>query len=559
VTDLLVKYGGYDEDVVKSLQEGLNIPGLIARILCARGIRSPLEAKAFLYPTLGDLSDPFLIPDMEKGVLRTMKAIEEKERIGLFGDYDADGITSLALMENFLKQLGIAPLTWVPERKDGYGLSRHAVEVLKEKGVTLLICLDCGSSNVEEIGLANSLGVDTVVLDHHELSEEMPPAEALINPKREGSKFPTRELAACGVTFFFLMALRRFMMREGRLKEKINLKRELDVVAIGTLGDMVPLTKDNRIMTRFGMEMMRTQPRTWLKAFYKKNIISRGKIDEYALSFVITPRINAAGRVSKPEESLRFLVCDDETESERLLTVLHDANRERQQTEQAVLREAIGMVQNDNGHRNNAIVLFREGWHIGVIGIVAQKLMERYGKPSIVITEVDGLCKGSGRGGNGIDLYGAINSLSSFLVRFGGHKYACGISLLRENILPFSEAFEGSVKEFHAEKPREIYVDTVADFEELTKEAVDLIDGLTPFGVGNPRPNLLLTSSAISISDRKVRIVDRNNRPWQGHIPGQGPFPRGPYAGVVATPAVREQMGKKFIHLSVRELLPLKT
>jgi single-stranded-DNA-specific exonuclease len=551
-------WNGYDEGSVAVLQEALNVPALIARILYARGIRTPKDAETFLHPTLDGLSDPLLLPDVEKGVLRTMRAIARKEVIGLFGDYDADGITSLALMVNFFRQLGINPITYIPDRKEGYGLNRPALEALKEKGVTFLVCLDCGSTNVEEIRHGNRLAMDTVVIDHHEMGEELPPALAVINPKREGSVFPTRDLAACGVTFFFIMALRRYMMNAGQLKEKINLKRELDIAAIGTMGDMVPLTKDNRIMTRFGMDLMRRSPRPWLKSFFKKNIIAKGKIDEYALSFIITPRINAAGRVSRPEKSLQFLICEDECESEALLKTLHDANRERQGKEQEVTRQAVDMVHKNGLSGKNGIVLFKEGWHVGVIGIVAQKLAEMFGKPSIVITEVDGICKGSGRGGDGMDLYETIASLAPLLLRFGGHKYACGISLLRENVRSFSEAFEGSVQGFLSGRQRQVHVDATADFEELTEETVRLIEELAPFGVGNPRPNLLLTPSAVSVNSRKIRITDRTNRPWYGHIPGQGSIPPGPYAGVVASPTIREQMGEKFIHLSVKELIPEK-
>jgi single-stranded-DNA-specific exonuclease len=552
----IVKAGTSESDIIASLQAELNLSHLSARILFSRGFTDPRLAETFLYPRLADLSDPFLMPDMEKAVLRVIEAVRTKERICLYGDYDADGVTSVALMVNFLGHLGVRPDTYLPERKEGYGLNAASVAKMKEDGVGLLICLDCGSTNIDEIRGANAVGIDAIVIDHHEPGEDLPPAIAIVNPKRRGAKFPTRDLAACGVTFFFLLAMRRVLAGKGLLHDTINLKRELDLVTLGTVADMVPLTGDNRVIVKFGMEMMRKRPRTWLKSFFKSGIISRGVIDEYTLGFIIIPRINASGRVSTPDISLDFLLSDDDFSSRAFLQKLHDANRQRQRIEQGIVREAVLEIEGENLSDRNSIVLFREGWHVGVIGIVAQKLTEMYRKPSIIITEVDGLWKGSGRGGDGLDLHEAIESIAHLLLKFGGHKYACGVSLTRENLMPFREAFDKCVKGGLKDRMKGVRIDTSAAFEELTGDLAEFIERASPFGMGNPRPNLLFTPSAVTLNNRFVKIVDGEKRTWYGTMQGQGPVPETANLNIVASPVVREDMGERFIHLNVKEFVP---
>jgi single-stranded-DNA-specific exonuclease len=540
---------------VDLLSEELGLSRLCARILHSRGFSDPEKVKLFLYPKVEDLSDPFLLPDMEKVVLRVIEAIGEKEKICLYGDYDADGVTSAALMINFFKHLGIAPVVYLPERREGYGLNESAVRKLKQEGVTLLICLDCGSTNIKEIGLANTLGIETIVIDHHEPGDELPRAYGIVNPKRKDAGFPTRELAACGVVFFFLLALRRVLSGNGQLRGTINMKRELDLVALGTVADMVPLTGDNRIIVKFGMEMMRKRPRTWLRSFYASGIVARGTVDEYSLGFIIIPRINASGRVSSPTTALRFLISEDESASRAMLAELHDVNRQRQRIEQETVKEAIEAIESENLTDRNSIVLFREGWHIGVIGIVAQKLTEMYRKPSIVITEVDGLWKGSGRGGDGIDLHDTIESVSHLVEKFGGHKFACGVSLLEKNLIPFRDAFDECVQGVLKVREKTVRVDTGAAFEELTGDLMEFIERASPFGMGNPRPNLLLGPSTVKMNKRFAKITDDANRTWYGTFQGLSPAADDEKVNIVASPIIREDLGEKFIHLAIKEFV----
>ncbi len=536
----------------------LGVPDIIARILVARGITTPDEASIFLRPRLGDLSDPFDLPDMEKGIMRLVDAVIKGEKICIWGDYDADGISSLALAYNFLKDLGITPVVHIPTREEGYGLHAERIEGLHEEGVGLLVSLDCGSSNVEEIARARDLGIDTVVIDHHEIGSDLPPAHAVINPKRKDSIFPTRDLAACGVTFFFLMGLRRTLHKKGLISKHINLKKELDLVTVGTVGDMVPLVGDNRILVRHGMEVMNETPRAWLRSMLGNRIISKGLVNEFALGFIIVPRINAAGRVSRPDPSFHFLVSPDDAAALPLLAALQRANSDRQGREKKIHDQIVRDISVNGLAGRKTIVVFDEKWQeqSGVLGIVAQKLTEQFGKPSIVMTKVKGVWKGSGRGGDGMDLFETICSLSPLLLKYGGHKYACGLSVAEENVELFAEAFERSVEGPIVPRTREVHIDTAAALDELTTGTMELLERIGPFGIGNPRPNLLLDVAGISATEKGyAKITDHASRVWDGFYPGKGPVKKDGPTRVIASPAVRMRMGEKFVNLSVKEIL----
>jgi single-stranded-DNA-specific exonuclease len=544
------------EKTVQTIAADLGVPGLIARILVARGIKNADDARVFLKPKLEDLSDPFLIPDMQKGVDRVITAMTQKETICLYGDYDADGVTSLALMINFLKHFDITPVTHIPSRQDGYGLHISSINTFHERGVTLLVSLDCGSSNIEEVRYARDCGIDTVIIDHHEMGSAAPPAYALINPKRKDSQFPTRDLAACGVTFFFLLALRRTMHTKGLLSKAINLKKELDIVTVGTVGDMVPLTGDNRIMVKHGMEVMNKDPKAWLKAMHKSKTITKGIIDEFTLGFIIVPRINAAGRVSEPEKSLHFLASEEEVGAASYLKNLEDANRQRQRVEEKILREIVNDLKKDHIAERNTIVVFNEKWHVGVLGIVAQKLAEMFKKPSIVITKLNDIWKGSGRGAAGMDLFETITLLAPLLLKYGGHRYACGISLAEENLVLFADAFEKSVKnDSVVEKKREITCDSTAEFEELTTELMEYIGQLSPFGIGNPRPNLSLNPAGIvPLKYGRVKITDSKKRAWYGYMQADQQIPRCDNLYCIVSPVLKVEMGERFINLNIKDI-----
>lgn len=547
------------EDAVRRAAQLAGFPGvpdIIARILVARGITTPDEASVFLRPRLGDLSDPFDLPDMNKGIMRLVDAVIKREKICIWGDYDADGISSTALAYNFLKNLGITPVIRIPAREEGYGLHIEGIQRLHDEGISLLISVDCGSSNIEEITRANELGIDTIVVDHHEIGADLPPAHAVINPKRKDSAFPTRDLAACGVTFFFLMGLRRVLHKRGLISGHINLKKELDLVTVGTVGDMVPLSGDNRILVRHGMEVMNEAPRAWLRSMLGNRIISKGLVNEFALGFIIVPRINAAGRVARPDPAFDFLVSPDDAAALSLLKELQAANTRRQTLEKNIHEQIVRNIATGGLAGKKTIVVFDEKWHHGVLGIVAQKLTEQYGKPAIVLTRVNGTWKGSGRGGDGMDLFETICSLSPLLLKYGGHKYACGISVAEHNINLFADAFERSVDGALLSRKREVHIDTAAGFDELTGDVLDLLEQMGPFGIGNPRPNLLFEVKGIHTTGKgQARITDHNDRMWDGFYAGKGPVDMNRSVRIVASPTVRMRMGQKFINLSVKEIL----
>jgi single-stranded-DNA-specific exonuclease len=549
------------EDAIRCAADitgALGIPDIIARILVARGITTPDAASIFLRPRLGDLSDPFHLPDMKKGIMRIVDAIAKGEKICIWGDYDADGISSIALAYNFLKNLGIIPAVHIPTREEGYGLHSERIEGLRQEGVSLLVSVDCGSSNAEEIARAKELGIDTIVIDHHEIGADLPPACAVINPKRKDSAFPTRDLAACGVTFFFLMGLRRTLHKKGLISKHINLKKELDLVTVGTVGDMVPLTGDNRILVRHGMEVMNEAPRAWLRSMLGNKIISKGLVNEFALGFIIVPRINAAGRVSSPDPSFHFLVSPDDATALPLLAALQRANSDRQGREKKIHDQIVRDISVNGLGGRKTIVVFDEKWQeqSGVLGIVAQKLTEQFGKPAIVMTKVKGVWKGSGRGGDGMDLFETICSLSPLLLKYGGHKYACGISVAEGNIELFADAFERSVEGPIVFRTREAHVDTAATLDELTTGVMEFLEQMGPFGIGNPRPNLLIDVAGIQATDKGfAKITDHTARVWDGFYPGKGPVKKNDPTTIIALPSVRMRMGEKFINLSVKKII----
>jgi single-stranded-DNA-specific exonuclease len=354
------------------------------------------------------------------------------------------------------------------------------------------------------------------------------------------------------------MGLRRVLDRKMMMPTHINLKKELDLVTIGTVGDMVPLTGDNRVLVRHGIDVMNQAPRAWLRSMLGKNVISKGLVNEYALGFIIIPRINAAGRVSRPDPSFDFLVSPDDATALTCLAELQKANTRRQTLEKDIHEQIVRDISRNGLAGKKAIVMFDEKWssHAGVLGIVAQKLTEQFGRPAIVMTKVNGIWKGSGRGGDGMDLFETICSLSPLLLKYGGHKYACGISVAEDNIALFAEAFERSVEGPIVSRARKVHIDTAATLDELTTDVMELLERIGPFGIGNPRPNLLIDVAGIHATEKGyAKITDHASRVWDGFYPGKGSVKRDGPARVIASPVVRIKMGAKFINLSVKEIL----
>ena len=403
------EYKDIDEEKVKKIQDKFKVSNLLATVLVNREIVSEKDIEVFLNPTRNDFHDPYLMPDMEVAVNRIVKAIEKHEKVIIYGDYDVDGITSITVLKKFLKTCGLDAGYYIPNRlNEGYGLNKNAIDKIHEEGYTLIITVDCGISGIEEIEYANSLGLETIVTDHHEPMDILPPAIAVIDLKRkDNDKYPFNSLAGCGVVFKLTQALG---MKLG-LDEKEYLKY-LDIVCVGTISDIVPLIDENRVIAKLGLKLVEVTKNPGLRALL--NASGYKQVNSNTISFGIAPRINACGRMGCEEEALKLFLTDNIEEAEKITDELNQFNRERQEIEKNIFDEAIRMIEKEDKD-NNAIVLGSQNWHHGVIGIVSSKITEIYYKPSILICFEGDKGKGSGRSIPGFDLHEALVNLSKHL------------------------------------------------------------------------------------------------------------------------------------------------
>ena len=473
-----------DEDKVEKLKEKYKINNLLATILVNRGITSEEKIRQFLEPTRQDFYDPYLMKDMEIAVERIVKAIENQEKVIIYGDYDVDGITSTTVLKKFLKDLGLEVSYYIPNRlNEGYGLNKTAVEKIVNEGYSLMITVDCGITGIEEIDYANSLGLEVIVTDHHEPVEELPKALAVIDNKRKDSTYPFRDLAGVGVAFKLCQALG---MRLG-LKEESYLKY-LDIVCVGTISDIVPLVDENRVITKLGLMLVKQTRNMGLKSII--NSSGYTKIDSNTISFGVAPRINACGRMGKAEEALELLLSNDIYKVNELTKRLNKHNKERQEIEKGIFESAVEKIEKEHLDENRTIVVGGSDWHHGVIGIVSSKITDMYFKPSILLSfEEDGTGKGSGRSIPGFDLHDALMKCQDSLEKFGGHSMAVGVTIRKEKLEEFEKQFEKVAEE---EKIEEIVpvlnIDSKIDLNSLDKEMIESLKELEPFGEANKMP-----------------------------------------------------------------------
>lgn len=472
-----------DEEKIKELEEKFQINGLLARILVNRGIIEENQIKKFLNPKRNDFYNPYEMPDMEIAVERILKAIEQKEKIIIYGDYDVDGITSVTVLKSFLEERGIAISEYIPNRlEEGYGLNKTAVEEIAKKGNKLMITVDCGISAIEEVEYANQLGIETIVTDHHEPGNELPNAIAVVDTKRKDNKYPFRNLAGVGVVFKLIQAI---SMKLG-LEEKEYLKY-LDIVCIGTISDIVPLVDENRVIVKLGLKLVEQTKNLGLRAILQSSGYS--KIDSNTISFGVAPRINACGRMGHQEEALELFLSKEIEEVNRLTQKLNDYNKLRQDTEKSIYNDAIKQIEEKGLAERNTIVLMGENWHHGVIGIVSSKITELYFKPSILLCEEEGAGKGSGRSIPGFDLYEALTECNDLIEKFGGHSMAVGINVTKEKFDLFKEKLEEIAKQRHVEEIVPILkIDAQVNLDDISKEMVESLKSLEPYGEENKTP-----------------------------------------------------------------------
>ena len=477
----------------QSIADELSIrfPGCstISRLMALRGITSLDEVEKFLNPSLSDLHDPFLMQDMDKAVNRLNKALGRKEKILIYGDYDVDGITSVALVYRYLQNYYSNVEYYIPTRyEEGYGVSDKSIDFAASLGVSLIIVLDCGIKAVEEIEYAKSKGIDFIICDHHVPDDRLPDAVAILNPKLEGNPYPFKHLSGCGVGFKFMQA---FAQSNG-LTNSYELDSLLDLVAVSIAADIVPITGENRIMAYYGIKRLNTNPNMGLRSIIKICGMANKEITISDVIFKIGPRINASGRMQSGMEAVELLVTKDAADAYRKGKNIDQYNKDRKELDKRITEEANAILE-DRGEiasSRKPIVIYNKDWHKGIIGIVASRLTEIYYKPAVVLTLSNGLATGSSRSVHGFDIYKAIESTRDLLENFGGHTYAVGLSLKEENIPEFTERFEQYV--IDNIKPEQlsqlISIDCELDFDEITPEFVGYLRRFNPFGPGNQKP-----------------------------------------------------------------------
>lgn len=475
--------------IAKTLEE--TFPGCptICRLLAQRGIKSAYDAQKFFNPSLDDLHDPFLMRDMKKAVERLNHAIGAKEKIMIYGDYDVDGTTAVALVYKFLSKFYSGLSYYIPDRyEEGYGISTKSINYARENGISLVIALDCGIKAVEQIDYAASLGIDFIICDHHVPDDQLPNAAAILNPKLDDEPYPYKHLSGCGVGYKFMQG---FAINNG-LDVSANLEPLLDLVAVSIVSDIVPITEENRILTYHGLKRINSNPSMGLRAIIKIcHLQNKKSINISDIIFKIGPRINASGRMQSGVEAVDLLVARDINEAYRKGREIDRYNEDRKELDKRITEEANEILQNHVDVNNRrSIVVYNKDWHKGIIGIVASRFTELYYKPAVVLTLSDGLATGSARSVQGFDIYKAVESCRDLLENFGGHTYAVGLSLKEEHIKEFTQRFEEYVAQNiqPAQTTPQIEIDDFIDFAEITPEFVALLRQFNPFGPGNNKP-----------------------------------------------------------------------
>ena len=502
-----------DKNVENLLSREFGIHPIISQILVNRGFRDIEIARRYLYPSLNDLHSPFLMKDMKKGVARLLKAIHDQEKIVIYGDYDADGITSVVILLKFIKEATPFIDYYIPDRvQEGYGLKIPAIDKFKKDNVSLIITVDCGISDIEQIAYAQSIGIDTIVLDHHEISGGLPAAVASINPNREDCDFPFKGLAGVGIAYNFLIALRGSLSKEGFWENKSypNLKEYLDIVALGTIGDIAPLIDENRTFTKIGLELITEGRRPGIKALKEVSGVDNQTIDSFKASFSLIPRINAAGRIASPSDAVKLLLTDEPAEARVLAEKLDSYNRHRQLMEKKILSDILEIINSNTSiEKMNALVFASDKWHPGIIGIVASRLVELYNRPAFVISLQNGIGKGSGRSISGFNIYKGIQQCAHLLLSFGGHYHAAGISIKEENIAEFTGLLdEISLNNSQStDNVSQINIDAECPIGNITPDWLAQLEILAPFGSKNPEPLLY----ARNVKASSLMIVGNNH------------------------------------------------
>lgn len=546
-----------DENKVENLARKYSLSKLLAKILVNRNIIEDEEVNIFLNPTRKDFYNPFLMPDMEKAVDRIIKAIETQEKIMIFGDYDVDGITSITVLKKFLLDRNARVSQYIPNRlHEGYGLNKEAIKHIVDEQYTLMITVDCGISGIEEIDYANSLGIETIITDHHEPAEALPNALAVVDAKRKDNKYPFNQLAGVGVVFKLIQAISQKM----NLEEKEYLKY-LDIVCVGTISDIVPLTSENRVITKLGLKLVEVTKNIGLKTLIE--LSGYKKIDSSTISFGIAPRINACGRMGHAEEALKLFLTENEQEAREIALKLNEYNSKRQEIEKRIFDEAVEQIEKNNN--DEVIVVGSENWHHGVIGIVSSKITDLYFKPSILICFEEEMGKGSGRSIPGFDLYEALSKCNTNINRFGGHSMAIGITVEKEKFENFKKDF---IKYAHDSNISDIIpiinIDEEVSLKDISVRDVAELKLLEPFGEANKTPLFLLKNLKIhsirALSEGKhLKLSLKDDNYWidaigfnLGHLSEE--YRIGDKVDIVGTLEINQYNGRESIQINLKDI-----
>lgn len=518
-----------DADTVAQLQQLLKIHPVICKLLAIRGIDTYEKAKAFFRPSLSDLHDPFLMKDMDKAIERIEQAIAANEKIMVYGDYDVDGTTAVALVYSFFHEFYANIITYIPNRyTEGYGISFDGMDFAYEQNVKLIISLDCGIKANDKIAYAKSKGMDFIICDHHLPGEELPDAVAILDPKRKDCTYPFDELSGCGIGFKLIQA---FCIKNNIAIEKAY--QQLDLVATSIASDLVQITGENRILAKFGMDKVNENPRAGFKALLNELKIDK-KLEISDLVFIIGPRINAAGRIAHGSEAVELLIENDLNMALEKTKKVQQNNDERKNLDKDITEEAFSMLENTVEYADRkSTVLFQSHWHKGVIGIVASRLIEKFHRPTIVLAASNGKAVGSGRSVPGFDLHDAIETCSEYLVQFGGHKYAAGLTIELDKIDAFSAAFEKIVSERITSEQLipQIEIDAEIQLDDINEKFYNIVEQMAPFGPGNMRPNFITRevydtgfSKLLKDNHLKLNILKDGQHPKNGIAFGMGDF-----------------------------------
>ncbi len=505
----------FDEIQTRALNSVLKIDAVLCKILTQRKIITYEKAKDFFRPQIAHLHSPWLMKDMEKAVERIERAIQKKEKILIYGDYDVDGTSSVASVFSFLRDIYPDTDFYIPHRyKEGYGISAQGIDYALENNFTLIISLDCGIKSIDLINKAKKSGIDFVVCDHHLPDEILPEAVAILNPKQSECAYPYKELCGCGVGFKLMQAL----------AEKFNLPQEsylqyLDLVATAIAADIVPIDGENRILAFYGLIKINTNPSTGIKTLLEL-AEKKDYVDISSLVFIIAPRINAAGRMDDAKKAVELFIEKDPNRAYEIAKNLHSDNTDRKEADTLITSEALEMIEKDIQYKDRkSTVVFQPHWHKGVVGIVASRLIDTYYRPTVVLTQNDGMVSGSARSVPGFNLYEAVHSCREYLTAYGGHFAAAGLSMLPESVEKFSEAFEKIVAQTISPDLLipEIVIDTEVDFKSLSLSFCNIISQMEPFGPENMRPvflsrNVQILNYSKIVKEKHVRFVLQQNK-----------------------------------------------